>query len=276
MQLGITQALIANRASDHGCYLIDEQGEEVLLPNKYVPSNLNLGDTIEVFVYKDHEERPVATTLVPMLELHQFAYLETKEVTEHGAFMDWGLTKQLFVPFSEQKDEFKVGRAYLIYLNLDEKTDRLYGSNIERKFVEEDVIDLRDRQKVKILPYLHTDLGINAIIEHKYKGLIFESDIHKNVTIGEWTEGYVKEIRDDKKINLTLEPYGYFRTVDKNANIILAALEKNEGELMLHDKSDPLLIKQELGLSKKAFKKGVGFLFKNKQIKLLRDRIVIA
>jgi len=268
LDIGLTHTLKANRFMDQGCYLVDEEGEEVLLPQNYVPEDLKTDDTIEVFVYLDSEERPVATTLKPLFQLYEFAYLEVKQVNKFGAFVDWGLQKQLFVPFSEQKLKMKEGRKYLIYLDYDEKTDRLFGSNVENKHLIFEDIDLKESEEVDILIYERNENGLQAIVNNQYKGLIFESDIHQELRPGQRTKAYVKQIREDGKIDLVLAPIGFRSAIEKNSQLVIDALKANEGVLYLNDKSDPELIKMQLGMSKKAFKRAIGGLYKNRIISL--------
>jgi len=275
MDLGLTHTLKANRFMDQGCYLIDEHGDEVLLPNAYMPDGLKEGDEIDVFVYLDSEERSVATTIKPLIELYEFAYLKVMQVNKVGAFVDWGLVKQLFVPFSEQKAEMREGKSYLIYLDYDEKTDRLYGSYKENKHLIFKDIDLKVGDKISALLYEKSDLGIQAVINNKYKGLIFNSDLHKELRLGEYTDAYVKQIRSDGKIDLVLSPVGYKMSIDPNSKIILDALAKNDGRIYLNDKSDPEAIKIQLGLSKKAFKRAVGNLYKQKVITIDSNGILL-
>lgn len=264
----MTHTLKANRKMDQGWYLIDEEENEVLLPNAYVPENFKEDDELDAFVYLDSEERYVATTIKPFVELYEFAYLKVMQVNKVGAFVDWGLVKQLFIPFSEQKVPMKEGRSYLIYLDFDEKSERLYGSNTENKHIIFDDIDLKLGEEVKVLIYEKNEFGLQAIVNNEYKGLIFESDIHKELRLGDRTKAYVKNIRDDGKIDLVLSPIGFRNAIDVNSQVILDALDANDGILYLNDKSDPELIKQKLGLSKKAFKRALGGLYKQKMVSI--------
>jgi len=254
MEIGKTNKLTAARSTDNGFYLTDNEGNEVLLPNAYVSDDLSIGHEIEVFVYKDSEDRIVATTLKPYVQFEEFAYLQAKEVNDYGAFMDWGLTKDLMVPFAEQTVKMEKGKWYLIFLLEDEQTERLIGSNKVKDFVFFEDIDVKQGDEVDLLLYDMTELGMNAIVNNLYKGLIFKSDIHKNIQAGDRIKGYVKQVREDGKIDLLLEPLGYKNSIDKNYDIILSALKENNGLLNLNDKSTPEEIKQILGLSKKAFK----------------------
>jgi len=209
MEIGEINKLTVARTTDNGCYLEDNEGNEVLLPNAYVTNDLNIEDEIEVFIYKDSEDRIVATTLKPYVQLEQFAFLQVKEVNQYGAFLDWGLPKDLMVPFAEQNKKMEEGKSYLIFLIKDEQTDRLVGSAKVNEYVYFEDIDVKQGDEVDLLLYTSTDLGINAIVNNMYKGLIFTSDIHKNIKAGDKIKGYVKQVREDGKIDIQLEPIGY-------------------------------------------------------------------
>ena len=273
MEIGKTNKLIAARSTDNGYYLTDNDGNEVLLPNAYVADDLKIGNEIEVFVYKDSEDRIVATTLKPYVQFEEFAYLKVKEVNDYGAFMDWGLPKDLMVPFAEQTEKMKEGNWYLIFLLEDEQTERLIGSSKVNEFTFTTEIDVNTGDEVDLLLYNITELGMNAIVNNMYKGLIFKSDIHKNIKPGDRIKGFVKQVREDGKIDILLEPAGYKNSIDKNSDIILSALKENDGFLNLTDKSAPEDIKRILGLSKKAFKNGLGNLYKQKIVELNEDGI---
>ena len=273
MEIGETNKLKVARATDFGYYLIDDADNEVLLPNAYVTDDLSISDDIEVFVYKDSEDRIVATTLKPYVQLEEFAFLQVKQVNKYGAFMSWGLPKDLMVPFAEQTKKMEEGNRYLIFLVKDEQTDRLIGSGKVNKFVNFKDIDVKQGDEVDLLLYKMTELGMNAIVNNIYKGLIFTSNIHKNIQPGDRIKGYVKQVREDGKIDILLEPIGYENSIDKNSGIILSVLKENNGFLDLTDKSALEDIKHKLGLSKKAFKKGLGNLYKQKIVELNEDGI---
>ncbi len=273
MEIGKTNKLITARSTDNGYYLTDNDGNEVLLPNAYVADDLKIGDEIEVFVYKDSEDRIVATTLKPYVQFEEFAYLKVKEVNDYGAFMDWGLPKDLMVPFAEQTEKMKEENWYLIFLLEDEQTERLIGSSKVNEFTFTTEIDVNTGDEVDLLLYNMTELGMNAIVNNMYKGLIFKSDIHKNIKPGDRIKGFVKQVREDGKIDIILEPAGYKNSIDKNSDIILSALKENNGFLNLTDKNTPEEIKRILGLSKKAFKNGLGNLYKQKIVELNEDGI---
>lgn len=272
IHIGHYNTLTILRDTEPGIYLGDDEDNVVLLPHKYKPDTWEIGEELKVFVYLDNEERPIATTLEPYVHLNEFGYLYCSDVNEYGAFMDWGLEKQLFVPFKEQARPMKVGSWYIVYLYLDEQTERLVGSSKTNKYVSNDNVSLETFQEVQMLVTHLTDLGANVIIEGKHKGLIHTDDIFEDIRSGDRIKGYVKKVRDDNKINIVLQPPGY-RSIEPNANFILDELKAAGGFLALHDKSDPEAIKNELGMSKKSFKKAIGTLFKEKQIIIKDDGI---
>ncbi|MDB4161803.1 S1-like domain-containing RNA-binding protein [Bacteroidia bacterium] len=271
MEIGKTNTLRASRTTDNGCYLIDNHGNEVLLPNAYVADTLNLGDDIDVYVYKDNEERPVATTLIPKVELDKFAFLKVMDVNNAGAFMDMGLVKQLLVPYSEQPVKMEADEWYVVFCLLDDKTDRLIGSGQIEDFLFTEDLELEEGQEVNILMYKRSELGMNVIINGMYQGLIFKNDIHKPVQVGDERKAFVKTIRPDGKVDLTLEPQGYRNVIDKATQGVLDILEKEGGHFKFHDKSDPDDIRKVFQMSKKAFKKALGNLYKSKIVILEKD-----
>lgn len=267
IQPGIFNLLTAKRLAPPGMYLVDDEDTEVLLPNKYIPEDMLIDDEINVFIFYDSEDRMTATTVKPKIELHQFAGLTVKDVTPFGAFMDWGLEKDLLVPFSEQDRRMQRGATYLIYLYFDEATERLVGTSRVHKQLERDQVELKQGDEVELLLGDATDLGIKVIINNKYDGLLYHSEIFKNLQLGERRKGYVKTVRDDGKVDVSLEKQGY-QNVEPNAQKILDKLKANGGFLPLHDKSSPDLIQMHLEMSKKTFKKAVGALYRQKVIRL--------
>jgi len=253
-------------------YLKDEHEDEVLLPNKYVPKDLEMDQEISVFVYTDSEDRMIATTLTPKITLHHFAYLEVVDVTQYGAFLDWGLEKNLFVPFREQKQTMNRGEWHIVYLYEDETSDRLVASAKWHKFIQKEIITVEEGEEVNLLVAHPSDLGRNVIINNIHAGLIFQNEIHKELKMGDSLKGYVKQIREDNKIDIRLERHGYAK-VEPNAQRILEAIKNADGFLALTDKSSPDAIRQLLGMSKKTFKKAVGALYKQKVIQLEKDGI---
>ena len=273
MEIGKINKLRVDRINEMGYYLVDKDCDEVFLPNNFVTETLNIEDELDAFVFKDLDDRIVATTAKPHIELEQFAFLKVLETKKGDVYMDWGMPNKLLVPYAEQSQKMVVENWYLIFLLKDEKTGNLIGSNKINDFVFFDEIDLKVGDEVDLLLYKTTDLGMNAIVNNLYKGLIFVSDIHKNVNPGDKIKGYVKEVRDDGNIDLLLEPLGYKESVDKNSQIILQALAENNGFLELTDKSSPQDIKFILGLSKKAFKRSLGNLYKKKLVDIFGNGI---
>ena len=270
--LGQYQLLTVLRETDPGLFLGNEAGDEVLLPHKYKPHGIAEGDYLEVFVYLDNEERPIATTERPYLTLNTFGFLCCSEVNKYGAFMDWGLVKQLFVPFAEQAMPMKANQWYIVYLYLDEKTQRLVGSSKTNRFLDNDEVSLNRMDEVEILVTQIGDQGASVIVNNQHRGLIFIDDIFEDIRRGDRLKAYVKKVREDKKLDIVLQKPGY-ESIEPNAAYILNELEAAGGFLPLHDKTDPELIKNELGLSKKSFKKAIGSLYKEKKISIGPDGI---
>lgn len=269
MEVGKYNTLQVLRATSVGLYLGDAEGNDVLLPHKYIPENIEMGGEIEVFIYRDSEDRLIATTLTPAILLNQFAILEVVAVSPIGAFLDWGLEKDLFVPFKEQNHKLQSGQWVPVYLYLDEETDRLVASaKINKFFQNNDPIELEENQKADILVYEKTDLGYNVIINNRYKGLVYENEIFRRLAWGDQTTGYIKNIREDGKIDVSLQPLGFLNARDENARVIMEKLESNGGILHLSDASDPIDIQDQLGMSKKAFKKAIGGLYREGLITL--------
>lgn len=256
-----------------GLYL-DGYEDEILLPLQYVPETYQIDEVIEVFIYRDSEDRIIATTLRPKATINQFAYLEVHSVTPLGVFLEWGLAKHLFVPFSQQFQKMTVGRSYLVYVYLDLQTDRIVASARIENFLP--VLDINEEftigDKVDAIPFEHTDLGIKCLVNNCKIGLLFKNQVFTKVTMGESMSVYVSNIRPDDKLDLRLEPVGLVR-MDGQMTKLLAILKANNGVLMLHDKSPAELIYDQLGMSKKDFKKAVGGLYKSKQLAIHHDCI---
>lgn len=274
MNQGVFNKLSAKRRTLNGYYLVDEEDNEVLLPNKYVPSGMEVGDEISVFIYKDSEDRLIATNIEPYISLNKFAMLEVLDMNPVGAFMDWGLEKDLLVPYSEQTQRMNVGRFYPIYLYLDDKTDRLVGSGKTDRYLEKDDITVEKDEEVELLICDSTDIGINVIINNIHKGLLYDNELFQAVSPGDIVKGYIKNVRPDKKIDVSLQKQGY-ASVEPNSEKILQKLKENNGFLNLTDKSDPVVILAKLEMSKKVFKKAVGALYKQKLIRIENDGIYL-
>ena len=255
-----------------GLYL-DGYEDEILLPLQYVPEIYEIDQFIDVFIYRDSEDRIIATTLKPKATINQFAYLEVKAITPLGVFMEWGLAKDLFVPFSQQFQKMSVGRSYLVYVYLDGQTDRIVASARVEKFLPlTDGSEFTIGDKVDAIPFEHTDLGIKCLVNNCKIGMLFKNQVFTNLTFGKSIPVYIANIRPDGKLDLRLEPLGMVR-IDSQAERILNAIKDNNGVLKLHDKSPAEEIYQTFGISKKDFKKGVGALYKSKLIALHSDCI---
>ncbi len=272
MELGKYNTLTIVRHTSVGFFLEDENGDDVLLPVKWVPEGAMEGDEIEVFVYLDSEERPIATTMKPKAHVGEFAYLRAKQLTRVGAFLEWGLEKDLFCPFIEQEGRMQEGNWYVVYVYVDKMTDRITASAKLENFLEKRDIMLKPNQEVDLLVWKQTPLGYNVIVDNQYLGLIYDNEIFKKVNIGERTTGYVKNIREDNKIDIILQKQGY-SGVEPNAQKILEALKANKGFLNLNDKSNPDEISNRLEMSKKTFKKAIGGLLRQKLISIEDDGI---
>lgn len=273
ISIGTFHTLKIARSTNVGLFLSDGTND-VLLPKKYVPKKYELDDEIEVFVYLDHEERPVATTLEPKIYLNEFALLKVNYVNEFGAFMDWGLEKDLFVPFREQARKMTKGHYYIVYMYLDEKTNRLVGSSKLNQFLDEENISVAVGEEVDLIVTHITDAGVNVIINEKHKGLMYKNELFEELRTGDRIIGYIKNIRPDGKIDVSRQKQG-FKKITDNAGKVLEELRLNNGFLGLHDKSHPDEIKTVLEMSKKTFKQTIGNLYKQKMIELKEDGIYL-
>lgn len=262
------------REAEQGLYIADSEGNEVLLPNRYVPETYQIWEKIEVFVYLDNDERLVAVTDRPYITRGEFAMLRCNQVTPHGAFLDWGLVKELFCPFKEQAFKMKAGGWYLVHCYLDEKTGRLAASSKTNHFLDNKELTVTQFEEVDVIISHPSEIGMNVIVNNRHAGLIFQDDIYKELSIGDRLKGIVKKIRPDNKLDLTLEQIGY-RKIEPNADAIMYELEDNGGYLNLTDKSDPEDIKAMLQMSKKTFKKAVGTLYKQRLIEIKDDGIYL-
>ncbi len=274
LAIGEYHTLTIDRDTEPGLFLKDEEGNEVLLPNKYKPETYSTGDEIEVFVYLDHEERPVATTLKPFMKLDEFGYLKCVEVNEIGAFMDWGLEKHLFVPYKEQVTKMRKGDRYLIFCYLDELTERLVGSSKVNNFLDNSELTIEPFEEVELIVSNPTDLGWNVIINEIHQGLLYKDEVFQKIQTGDRMKGYVKKTRPDGKIDVTLQRPGY-RSIEPNAQELLSALELKGGFLNLTDKSSPKEIEEQLHMSKKSFKRALGSLYKQRMVEIRENGIYL-
>ncbi|MBA3971664.1 MAG: GntR family transcriptional regulator [Bacteroidetes bacterium] len=251
---------------DFGIY-VGEDDIEILMPTKWVPEGTKIGAFLDVFIFRDSDDRLIATTVKPMATNETFAFLEAKQVNEVGAFLYWGMDKDLFVPFREQAQRMETGKSYVVFVYVDEETDRLVASSKLSRFIVREEVELREGDIVDLLVYSETDLGFNAIVNDLYSGLIYKNEIFEAIRVGDKMQGFVKRIREDEKIDLSLQKSG-FELVDDVKWRILKLMKEENGFLPLNDDSTPEEIKAKLQISKKAFKKAIGALYRERLVKL--------
>lgn len=272
INIGEYNTLEILRDTEPGLFLGDIDENEVLLPNRYVPEQFEIGDSIEVFVYLDNEERLVATTDEPYITADNFAVLRCNAVTDHGAFLDWGLVKELFCPFREQAFNMKKGGWYLVFCFLDEKSERLVASSKTNSFLDNTELTVQEFDEVDLIVSHPSDIGMNVIVNNIHSGLIYKDNIFSDLSVGDKLKGIVKKIRPGNKLDIALGQIGY-RNIEPNAELILNELKDNSGFISLNDKSSPEAIKDMLQMSKKNFKKAIGALYKQKLITIESDGI---
>jgi predicted RNA-binding protein (virulence factor B family) len=271
IEIGKTTHLVAVKETQFGMVLNAENLGEILLPAKHTPDDLSVGDTVEVFLYLDSEDRPVATTQTPKAEVGEFAYLEVRENTQFGAFLDWGLDKDVLVPFAEQHRPMTVGDSYIVYLYLDNQERIAATSKIDKIVLEDDQHDFRPQQAVDLIIANSTELGFKAIVDQSHWGLLYKNEVHQRLSFGQSIQGYVQYIRDDGKIDLSLSTGRQIR--DTTSQVIEEYLREHNGFAAVHDKSPPAQIADLFGMSKGQFKKAIGGLYKQKVIMIEKDGI---
>lgn len=268
MKIGEYNELRINRTVDFGAYLIDDDTHEVLLPKRYLTPDMKVGDSIRVFVYNDSENRPVATTEVPKAVVGDFALMRVKAVNKVGAFLDWGLTaKDLLVPFSEQRVDMQAGRSYIVRVYLDETSQRIVASAKLAKFLNLTEPEYYHRERVEVLVVQRSDLGYRVIINNAHWGQIYQNEIYQDVNIGDRLTGFIKQVRPDGKVDVTLAKIEKMR-VDDLGDRIEQYLKDHDGEMTLTDKSSPEEINKVFQCSKKDFKKALGLLYKQQKVTL--------
>lgn len=260
-EIGKLNKLRVIKEVDFGLYLDGGEEGEILIPKRYVPENTKPDDILEVFIYLDSEDRIIATTEKPLLMVGEFAYLKAVTVNQMGAFLDWGLPKDLFVPFREQKQRMEEGKQYIVTAYLDQGSKRLVGTAKIDKFLDNLPPDYEAGEEVDLLISAETDLGFNAIINNRHLGVLYKNEIYQPLKKGMRVKGYIKKVREDEKIDLVLQKPGYEKVDDLSVKI-MDALKKNNGFLPITDRSDPELIYKLFGVSKKTYKKAIGALFK--------------
>jgi len=274
VKIGDYNTLRVVKEVDFGIYLDGGEDGEILMPTKYIPEGTKPDDEIDVFIYSDSEDRLIATTETPLAKVNEFAFLKVKAVNKFGAFLDWGILKDLLVPFREQKSDMIEGYSYIVYIYLDEKTNRLAASAKINKFLNSEMPTYEINDKVSILIESKTDIGFKAIIENEYAGLLYENEVFKNIKRGDRLKAYIKKIRDDGKIDLVLQKSGY-EQIDGISELILQTLTENNGFIAVNDKSSPEMIKSLFNISKKSFKKAIGSLYKQRLIDFKDDGIAL-
>ncbi len=271
IEIGRTYSLEVVKDTEFGVFLDAENLGEILLPRKHTPNNLSIGDWVKVFLYVDSEDRPIATTQTPKAEIGQFAFLEVKDNTPVGAFLDWGLDKDVLVPFAKQHRPLTVGDSYIVFLYMDNQDRIAATSKIDKCVLEDDQHDFRPQQRVDLIIANSTELGFKAIVNQSHWGLLYQDDVDQRLSFGQSIQGYIKHIREDGKIDLSLKSGWQIR--DNYSQMIQDYLRDHNGFAPVHDKSPPERISDLFGMSKGQFKKAIGGLYKQKIITIQADGI---
>lgn len=270
--LGKYNQLEVVKAVDFGVYLDGGDDGEILLPTRYVPEGCKPGDMVNVFIYLDNEERLVATTLQPLVQVGEFACLEVAWVNEYGAFLDWGLMKDLFVPFREQKMKMQKGHRYVIHAHVDEESYRIMASAKVERYLSKEMPPYQSGDEVEVMIWQRTDLGYKVIVNNQFGGLVYLREVYQPLEPGMKLTAYVRQVREDGKIDLTLQKDG-FQKVDDFSGVLLQYIKEQGGYTPLNDKSAAEEIYNTFGVSKKTFKKAVGDLYKKRLVILVEDGI---
>ena len=271
IKIGTYNTLVIKREVDFGVYL-DDGAEGILLPKRFVPEAAKVGDELNVFIYHDSEDRVIATTQRPKGIVGEIVKLKAVSVTRQGAFMDWGLMKDLFVPVSRQLSRMHAGEEYLVRIYIDERTGRVAASEKLEAFLSNESLTVREMDLVNLTVYRRTEIGYVMIINHLHTGVLHFNEIYRPIEIGDHFEGYIKKIYPDNKIDVTAGKPGYQR-VEEETQKILRLLDENNGYLPFHDKSDPDEIYSFFGMSKKTFKMTIGNLYKQQKIMFTKTGI---
>ncbi|MDD5895134.1 MAG: S1-like domain-containing RNA-binding protein [Prevotellaceae bacterium] len=267
IKLGDYNRLKVVKKVDFGMYLDGGVEGEILLPKRYVPEECKVGDELDVFIYLDQDERPVATTLTPLAKAGDFAYLQVAWINEYGAFLDWGLMKDLFCPFREQKKRMERGQGYIVYVGVDEDSYRMMASAKVEHYLSYDMPPYSHGDEVELLVWQKTELGFKVIVDNRFAGLVYEDQVFRPLTTGDRMKGFVDRVRPDGKIDVTLQPTGR-RNTEEFSEVLLQYLKDNNGHCDLGDKSPAELIADRFKVSKKTFKKAVGDLYKRRLINI--------
>lgn len=276
INIGEINTLEVMRDTDYGYFLEAKDGKEVLLPNIYVMEDeMPMGSLIDVFIYTDSEDRPVATTKMPYAKLGEYGYFTVVDYKSYGAFVNWGLPKDLFVPLSQQKEHFTIGKKYLLRVCLDAQTDRLYATQKIGKYLNRDMSGLHQNKVLDAIVLAKTPLGFKVVADNQYEGMLFTNEIFEDIRIGDRKKVYIKNVRKDFKLDLSLQPIGKKAKIGEAEGIIIQLLKESEGTLPFTYKSDADEIKKVFGMSKKNFKRTLTELIEAKKIQLLDDSIVL-
>lgn len=267
MKVGEIQRLTVNRLSDYGLYLADEQGNEALLPNRYVSLSQKVGDSVEVFIYHDSEDRITATTDTPTITAGKVAWMKVVDKNIHGAFLDWGIAgKDLFLPNRNQQGGIVIGKSYPIYMYVDDVTGRCVATNKLKSFVNnDDIVTVAKGQQVDILVVSQSEIGYRVIVENRHWGMLYKNQIFRPLALGERTTAYVVKVTEERRIDLSLQRRGYVQVKD-SASQLYDAIVAAGGELQLSDNSSPEEIQQQLQMSKKLFKRSLGVLLSHNRV----------
>lgn len=274
ISIGQYNTLRVVREVEFGVYLDGGDRGDILMPKKYIPNNTSIGDSVEAFVYLDSEDRIIATTEKPYATVGEFAYLNVKHVSQYGAFLDWGLTKDLLVPYREQRSRMEVDKSYIVYLFYDQNSGRIAATEKINRYLDNIAPRYEQGEEVDVLICDRTPLGFRAVINNLHSGVIYNNEVNRRIAIGDRVKAYVSKVRDDDKIDLSLQPLGYGK-VDSLRDIVIRRLREHGGSMPVGDKTDPETIKVIFGCSKKAFKMTIGTLYKEGVITITADSITL-
>jgi len=274
INIGEINTLEIMRDTDYGYFLESKDGSEVLLPNVYIMEDeMPMHSLLDVFVYTDSEDRPVATTKMPYAKLGEYGYFTVVDYKQYGAFVNWGLPKDLFVPLSQQKEHFHIGKKYLLRVCLDEQTNRLFATQKIGKYLNRDMKGLHQNKVFEAIVLAKTPLGYKVVVDNQYEGMLFNNEIFETLRIGDKKKVYVKNVRKDFKLDVSLQPIGKKASIDEAEGTVLQLLKEAEGTLLFTYKSDADEIKKMFNMSKKNFKRTLTQLIEKKEIALLEDSI---
>ncbi len=274
IRTGQPQDLIVLRRTGNGVFLGDGDDAEVMLPNVERPDSCEVGSTLHVFVYRDHSGRHMASMKMPKAQVGEFAQLQVKSVAAAGAMLDWGLGTELFIPAQDQRKKLEEGRWYVVRVALDERSDRVYGSTRIEQFLSNENLTVKAGDEVSLLVFERSPLGLSVIVNNTHQGLVHANEIFRPVSIGDRIAGFVKQVREDNKLDITLQPIGYRKAIDPHTALLTKRLQSGSGFLPLTDKSSAEEIHQEFGISKKAFKKALGALYKDRKVRIEEEGII--